>query len=65
MKLNVLIPDLKDQQNISGINGYWTLSPYAADSNSAWYVNYHGYVLSSDVDHDLDYGVRPVINLKI
>ena len=50
---------------ISGILGYWTLSPIAEDSYSAWYVDFYGYVDSSNVDTDGDYGVRPVINVKL
>ena len=51
--------------NISGINGYWTLSSRAGYSDRAWYVDYHGFVDFISVDNSSCYGARPVINLKI
>ena len=51
--------------NVSGVNGYWTLSSSASTSYSAWLVDGLGYVSYRDVFDDGNYGVRPVINLSI
>jgi len=46
--------------------GYWTLSSPADDnSDFAWYVYYDGLVLDESVFFASDFGVRPVITLKI
>ncbi len=52
------------------VSGYWTSTPHAENSISAWRVNYSGLVYDNDVDGDgveeiNYYGVRPVINLKL
>ena len=47
------------------VYGYWTSSPYAADSYYAWIVSYRGYVDGNYVAYGDLYGVRPVVNLKI
>jgi len=47
--------------------GYWTKSPVAGRTHSAWYVNFTGIVSYDDVDYaDLAHGggVRPVISLS-
>ena len=50
---------------IDGIDGYWTLSTYAAASGTVRAVDFYGYVNTDIVDRDDFYGVRPVINLKL
>ena len=55
----------KEIENIDNIYGYWTLSSDANDSSHAWHVSYDGYVSRDSVAFENDYGVRPVINLKI
>ncbi len=55
----------KPENNISGINGYWTLSSSAGISSSACYVNNSGYVGYNSVGIAGNNGVRPVINLKL
>ena len=50
---------------ISRIYGYWTLSSYADRSGDAWDVVYSGRVSGGSVDDGSDYGVRPVINVKL
>ena len=45
--------------------GYWTLSSRAGFSSHAWFVDSCGDVFSSRVWFGSNYGVRPVINLKI
>ena len=44
---------------------YWTSTPYADNSDSAWIVYFTGDVDDDGVDYGFDYGVRPVVNLKI
>lgn len=60
---------LYDNLTPDGMNapyGYWTLSSYADNSNYAWRVNYLGSVSShTRVDVGGNFGVRPVITLKI
>ena len=43
--------------------GYWTSTPFASRSNSAWYVFCDGSLNHNNVDHDDVYGVRPVITV--
>ena len=50
---------------ISGIQGYWTLSSYPGYTNGASGVNYGGFVNTNSVGNYTSYGVRPVITLKI
>ena len=45
--------------------GYWTFSSNTTYSGDAWYVRFFGFVTSSDVNDASNYGVRPVITLKI
>ena len=45
--------------------GYWPSTPFADDSNLAWFVYFDGVVGYSSVDHGNFYGVRPVITLSI
>ena len=47
------------------VYGYWTSSPNAGNSYSAWYVYSGGSVGRNGVDIGSTYGVRPVVNLKI
>ncbi len=48
------------------ISGYWTSSPYASDSYSAWGVAFVGRLRTSVVDDDEfdGFGVRPVITVS-
>ena len=57
-------PDNSDYGN-SAPYGYWTSTPFAEDSNLAWYVDFSSNVNSNLVDIGNYYGVRPVVNLKI
>ena len=43
--------------------GYWTSSPYAGNSSSAWIVYYYGCVYDNGVNINYDYGVRPVMTI--
>ena len=46
-------------------SGYWTSSPYASDSYSAWGVIFDGHLRTSVVDDEFDgFGVRPVITVS-
>ncbi len=49
----------------SSVHGYWTSTPSAYSSGSAWTVYFYGDVSTDRVDRGDIYGVRPVINLKI
>ena len=50
---------------VSGLYGYWTITPNAGSYLSAWYVSYDGYLYPSDLVDDTDsYGVRPVITIS-
>ena len=52
--------------NVSGMFGYWTLSSAANDSGSAITVYYNGTVdYGNRVAFDHEYGVRPVITVKL
>ena len=41
--------------------GYWTISPLASTSGSAWLVYYGGTLVGNSVADGFSYGVRPVI----
>ena len=45
-------------------SGYWTSTPHAGNSYSAWFVYYLGDVGNLEVDYDFDFGVRPVITIS-
>ena len=66
---NAYLYDNLDPEGMNAPHGYWTLSPVADASHSAWYVDYSrvigGSVGYGAVDYADNYGVRPVINLKI
>ena len=44
--------------------GYWTSTPYAGSSISAWIVGSDGYLINLGVGTDSRYGVRPVITIS-
>ena len=44
--------------------GYWTSTPHASSSSSAWHVIYLGLLNSPNVDNVSNYGVRPVITVS-
>ena len=53
------------QENvITGITGYWTLSSYSGYSSLAWSVHYIGRLNYSNALKDEGRGVRPVITLQ-
>ena len=62
---NAYLYDNLDSSGSAAPYGYWTLSSNAGGSNYAWNVDWGGSVFSYDVYYDFDYGVRPVINLKL
>ena len=47
-------------------NGFWTMSPVDFDGTKAsvYAVSDYGYLVSSEVNNDTSYGVRPAISLK-
>ena len=47
----------------SGTYGYWTSTPYVAQSSLAWRVDYGGYV-SRDIVYVIGFGARPVITIS-
>lgn len=51
---------------IDGYNGFWTMSPVDFDGTKAsvYVVSDYGYLVSSEVNNDTSYGVRPAISLK-
>ena len=53
----------KPKNNITGINGYWTLSTSAYRTNTAWMVHFHGNVYYEYIDKKSSLGVRPVISI--
>ena len=55
--------EAQGKTNITGIYGYWTLSSYAANSSTACYVHYYGFVNHSSVGTGSNYGSRPVITV--
>lgn len=50
--------------NDSSNYGYWTSTPVAYNSGSAWNVNLSGYLQYNSVDLDDHRGVRPVITIS-
>ena len=49
---------------VSGIIGYWTITPQADSSSNAWLVNFRGYVSIGTVSATGLIGVRPVITIS-
>lgn len=45
--------------------GYWTSTDFTNYQSSAWAVSYEGIVYGGNVDFSADFGVRPVVNLKL
>jgi len=46
------------------IYGYWLSSAYSLNSISALLVSYNNYLSYTFVDHDVVFGVRPVIEIS-
>ena len=55
----------QDNDHISRIWGYWTLSSRLGDSGSARSVNYFGYVYNFNTSDASYYGLRPVITVSL
>ena len=49
---------------VSGVYGYWTITPCAGDSNHAWYVFCNSYLNKFTVSDTSSIGVRPVITIS-
>ncbi len=49
---------------VSGVYGYWTITPDADDSSYAWFVHCSGGLSCGAVSYASDPGVRPVITIS-
>ena len=50
--------------SVSGVQGYWTVSPSAVYSNSAWKVSHLGKLTNFNVSITSNTGIRPVITIS-
>lgn len=63
--LNSYTSGYSNKIEVSGVDGYWTISSSTTFSTNAWYVSCDDYTNVTSVNSSGSLGIRPVIILKI